>query len=91
MLTGPLRRSLKSRVKAVIDAADPVGLLEIGCPADEYDSEINEFVRLLGRADDLTAPDVIAVWEKWFHPGVGGTDPQDAATLARQLNAARYA
>lgn len=77
----------------MVDGADPVGLLEMGCPADEYDNEIGDFVELLGRTDShtpLTAQDVIAVWEKWFSPGSGGTDPRDAAELAERLNAVRY-
>ncbi|TKV56998.1 hypothetical protein FDO65_19465 [Nakamurella flava] len=92
--TGPQRRSLRSRVKAVVDTADPVGLLEMGCPTDEYDNEIDDFVEMLGRTDSLTpltAGDVIAVWEKWFYPGVAGTDPAEADDLARQLNVVRYA
>lgn len=87
-------RSLRRRVKAVVDVADPVGLLEMGCPADEYDNEIDDLVVLLSRTDSLTpltANDVVAVWEKWFYPGIRGTAPIEAAELARQLNSVRYA
>lgn len=66
----------------------------MGCPTDEYDNEIDDFVEMLGRTDSLTpltAGDVIAVWEKWFYPGVAGTDPAEADDLARQLNVVRYA
>ena len=30
----------KDIVKSVVDKADPIGLLGMCCPADEYDSEI---------------------------------------------------
>ena len=33
---------LRAIVKQAIDQADPIGLLAIGCPDDEYDSEINQ-------------------------------------------------
>lgn len=32
---------LRAVVKEAIDQADPIGLLEIGCPGDEYDPEID--------------------------------------------------
>lgn len=34
-----------SIVKAAIDRADPDGLLEIGAPSDEYDSESEEIAK----------------------------------------------
>jgi len=46
-----LRRSAKrrnfARVKRSVDAADPIALLRVGAPTDEYDSEVREIVRWL--------------------------------------------
>lgn len=55
-------------VKSVIDEWDPIGLLDLGCPQDEYDPEIREIVALLPHvklADEL-ALKIRQVFIKWF-------------------------
>ncbi len=42
-----------SIVKAVIDRADPDGLLEIGAPSDEYDSESKEIADKISGNDSV--------------------------------------
>ena len=41
---------LQNRVTAAVNGADPVGLLTIGCPSDEYGPEISRILPLLFRA-----------------------------------------
>jgi hypothetical protein len=46
---------LHDRVKAVVDAADPVGLLAFGSPPDEYELEIQEIVSRIASGEALSA------------------------------------
>jgi hypothetical protein len=57
-----------SSVKEVIDEWDPIGLLGMGCPDDEYDPEIRDIIGLLSNiksVDDL-AVGINKVFIKWF-------------------------
>jgi hypothetical protein len=79
-------------VRAVLNEHDPEGLLELGAPADEYDPEAEEFVRLLARGDEIKSAVVVDVWEHWFGPeSVYAThaSPAEIARLAADLNALR--
>jgi len=55
-------------VKEVIDEWDPIGLLGMGCPDDEYDPEIGDIVRLLSniKSVDELAGGINKVFIKWF-------------------------
>lgn len=55
-------------VKSIIDEWDPIGLLDLGCPEDEYDPEIREIVALLPRVKsvDELALKIRQVFIKWF-------------------------
>lgn len=55
-------------VKSVIDEWDPIGLLYLGCPEDEYDPEIKDIVALLSNATsvDELALIIREVFIKWF-------------------------
>jgi hypothetical protein len=44
---------LQNRVTAAVNAADPIGLLALGCPSDEYGPEIAKILPLLFRATSL--------------------------------------
>jgi hypothetical protein len=44
---------LQNRVTAAVNAADPIGLLALGCPSDEYGPEISRILPLLSRATSL--------------------------------------
>ena len=46
----------KNIIKSVVDKADPIGLLEMHCPADEYDSE-NEMI-FAGIRENMTVKEV---------------------------------
>jgi hypothetical protein len=44
---------LRRSVTAIVNAADPIGLLAIECPADEYDPEISRIIPCLAKANSL--------------------------------------
>src|SRR4051794_18824055 len=56
---------LRAAVQAVIDAADPVGLLEMGAPPDEYRLEVGDLVALV-LSGQTSADRVRAVLTRWF-------------------------
>ncbi|QHJ70909.1 DUF1871 family protein [Planococcus halotolerans] len=55
-------------VKSIIDDWDPIGLLDLGCPEDEYDPEIRDIVALLPhvKSVDELALRIRQVFIKWF-------------------------
>lgn len=55
-------------IKKTIDEWDPISLLEMGCPEDEYDPEIREIERLSYHAKsvDELALGIRQVLIKWF-------------------------
>ena len=55
-------------VKSIIDDWDPIGLLDLGCPEDEYDPEIRDVVALLPhvKSVDELALRIRQVFIKWF-------------------------
>lgn len=65
-----LRRyeTLVATVKSAIDAADPVGLLELGSPSDEYAPELGTIVPRIAKAGSLAAVQRIVHEEfrRWF-------------------------
>ncbi|MTD31173.1 DUF1871 family protein [Planomicrobium sp. YIM 101495] len=55
-------------MKKVVDKWDPIDLLAMDCPPDEYDPEIRDIVKLLDRttsADELAAG-IRNVFIEWF-------------------------
>jgi hypothetical protein len=54
--TEALRRyeALVAVVKVALDSADPIGLLEIGTPGDEYEPEVGTIVPRVAKATDVT-------------------------------------
>jgi len=70
--------ALVAAVGRAIDEADPIGLLESGCPADEYSPEIGTVVPRVSKA--LSPAEVRRILHeeflRWF--GEGGAGPQDA-------------
>jgi hypothetical protein len=72
-------------VRAVVNREDPVGLLVIGAPANEYDPEVRDLTKWRQPA---TAGDVRAVFLRWF--GASGVMPSGmAARIADGINQAR--
>src|SRR5687767_15191250 len=82
--TEALRRyqALVSAVKAALDSADPIGLLEIGAPSDEYEPEVGSIVPRVAKATNLGEVHRIVHEEfaRWFGTAVAG--PPDAYEAA---------
>ena len=59
---------LRQDITRIVARADPEGLLAAGAPADEYDREAEDLLRLVrqGRLDEQS---VTAVWREWFGAG----------------------
>src|SRR3954447_2434194 len=72
--------------RAVVNEVDPVGLIEMGAPADEYDPEIEDLIK---RRELVTAERVAEVFIRWFGPATGSMSVADAARIAHGINAAR--
>lgn len=71
--------------RAVVNREDPVGLLYVGAPEDEYDPEVRDLVK--GRTA-VTAEQVRGVFLRWFgEPGVMSSGM--AARIAAEINLAR--
>jgi hypothetical protein len=74
--TEALRRyeALVAAVKVALDSADPIGLLEIGAPADEYEPEVGTIVPRVAKAADATEVHRIIHEEfgRWFGVDTAG-------------------
>ncbi len=64
----PRWRLVQEAVGRVVDAQDPEGLLAMGCPVDEYESEVRALAGLVARGP-VTSAEVLRIWEHWFGPG----------------------
>lgn len=72
-------------VRAVVNREDPVGLLYMGAPEDEYDPEVADLIKWREAA---TAEQISAVFLRWF--GESGVMPLDmAARIADGISQAR--
>ena len=74
----------KHIIKAVVDNADPMGLLELCCPANEYDSEIEMiFTRIRkGMSADEIAKVIHAVFLEMFSESI---DTKLCDTMAKEM------
>ena len=74
----------KDIIKSVVDKADPMGLLELCCPADEYDSEIEMiFARIRkGMSADEIAKVIHAVFFEMFNESI---DKMLCNTMAKEM------
>jgi hypothetical protein len=69
----------------VVNAEDPIGLLGMDAPVDEYDPEVMDLVK---SQTVLTADAVVAVFIRWF--GADYRLPEDMARrIADGINDAR--
>lgn len=75
-------------VRAVVNREDPVGLIAMGCPEDEYDSEIEDLVKW---RESVTPEAVAEVFLRWFGPGTGDVPNDKASRIAAGVNEARLA
>jgi len=84
-------RKTLADVLAVLSDVDPYGLepgLPEGAPADEYEMEAVDLVRVLLKAGAVTTHDVEAVWMRWFSESlVLRLGPLRMAQLVDRLNA----
>ena len=70
--------------RTAVNREDPVGLLGMGAPEDEYDPEVRDLVKW---RKAVTAEQVSAVFLRWF--GESGVMPPDmAARIADGVNQA---
>jgi hypothetical protein len=72
-------------VRTVVNREDPIGLLRMGTPDDEYDFEVRDLIKWRAA---VTADQVSAVFLRWFENS--GKIPSDmAARIAGGINQAR--
>jgi hypothetical protein len=72
-------------VRALVNAEDPMQLIALDCPEDEYDPEIEDLVKW---RTDVTAEQVAEVFLRWF--GEGGAMHEGMANrIASGINEAR--
>lgn len=71
-------------VRAVVNEQDPIGLLELGAPEDEYDPEVGDLAEL---EVPITAQEVIGVFLRWFGSTTGRIEPGVAERIADGINA----
>lgn len=76
------------QARAVLNAEDPLGLLAMGAPEDEYDDEVQDF---LSRSTPVTQARVREVFIKWFGEESGRLDGPVVERLTTGLEAARKA
>lgn len=92
-VTRAARRELAKRsqqrtflgVRAIVNREDPLRLLYLGAPEDEYDPEVTDLIKWHGAA---TKEQVTAVFLRWFGE-VGVMPPDMAARIADGINQAR--
>lgn len=65
---------LKAAITERLNAHDLLGVLPHGAPEDEYDSEMEDFARLIAGGVFITPEVVAGVWHKWFGDSAGETD-----------------
>jgi hypothetical protein len=71
-------------VRTVVNREDPIGLLGMGAPEDEYDPEVRDLVKW---RKAVTAEQVGAIFMRWF--GESGVMPSGmAARIADGINQA---
>jgi hypothetical protein len=67
-------KALVAAVKAAVDTADPIGLLELGAPSDEYDPEVGTIVPRAAKAADVAEVQQIVheEFKRWFDVDTAG-------------------
>ncbi len=55
-----------SATRQIVNKHDPIGLIELGAPDDEYEPEVTDLVRLVLKDVPLDEGAVEAVWIRWF-------------------------
>lgn len=83
------RHKIYKVVKQLINATDPIGLLALGCPDDEYESEINDIAEQVGDCCTVTEIEDLLhqTFVKWFDEAIAG-DRKVYLGMAKQLHQA---
>lgn len=71
--------------RAVVNAEDPIGLLDMDAPVDEYDPQVADLVKW---RKALTPDDVVDVFVRWFGDD-NGLPSEMATRIADGINDAR--
>ncbi len=84
--------SLRALIRQAIDQADPIGLLAIGCPDDEYDPEIERVLAYVTAYDDPIAlgDRIHQTFIEMFDERIAGS-PEVYQRIARQILEGREA
>jgi hypothetical protein len=64
-------RDLRAALQSAMNDVDPEGLLRLGAPVDEYDSEIDEFVGAIARVVPIIEDYVRGAWARSFTAASG--------------------
>ena len=75
-------RALRAAVSEVLREADPVGLIEIGAPRDEYDPEVGTILPRL--RDATSASDVHRILHEEFVRSFGKDVAEVQSAMSRQ-------
>jgi hypothetical protein len=69
-----MHSQISELIKRAIDKADPIHLLEIGAPDDEYESEIREVTSRVRKCTNLEEVQTLLheVFVKWFDERIAG-------------------
>lgn len=73
-------------VRDLINTEDPIGLIAMGAPEDEYDPEIEDLIKW---REPVSSEAVAEVFLRWFGSGVGDLSPDTARRIATGINEAR--
>lgn len=65
---------LRCIVRRTVNEADPVHLLEMGAPEDEYEAEVDQIVReIIHKGPVIDGVEMVLliqeVFDRWFYPG----------------------
>lgn len=68
------REEARKIVKEAVDKYDPIGLLKMGCPRDEYNIEIKDIVANISKCENVKELQklVYKTFIKWFSKDIAG-------------------
>lgn len=83
---------LYSAVREIVNKEDPIGLIEMEAPSDEYDPEINAVLRKLRPSESVESLQAMihAVFVEWFGADVAG-GRERYRSIAEQIKALKDA
>ena len=72
-------------IRTAFRIADPMRLLAIGCPEDEYNAEVNDLVDRLARGEALDTFIVMDVFHSWFGEILPPRAADEVVNLVREF------